>query len=255
VTDRTDVVAVHLGHGNPPGPELGRRLAAWGARVVPDGTVLHAGAAATTPRPSLPRRTLLLGGARSGKSVEAERRLAAEPAVVYVATGGTRPGDAEWAERVEEHRARRPDTWRTVETTDLEPLLGETGPPLLVDCLALWLAAVMDDLGAWDDARWRTGAAAALAERTERLVEAVHGARRRVVLVSNEVGSGVVPTTGTGRRYRDELGRLNARVAARCEEVLLLVAGRAVPLPPAPADASAQPAERAAPAERAEASR
>ena len=88
VGSSTDVVAVHLGHRNPPTPELARRLAGWGARVVPDGTLLEPGRAAPAVRG--PHRTLVLGGARSGKSVTAEGLLAAEPEVCYVATGGTR---------------------------------------------------------------------------------------------------------------------------------------------------------------------
>ncbi|MBO8185989.1 bifunctional adenosylcobinamide kinase/adenosylcobinamide-phosphate guanylyltransferase [Streptomyces spirodelae] len=227
----TDVLAVHLGHDVPPGPELHRRLAAAGARAVPDGTTLtvgefHGGVDVSEP----PRRTLVLGGARSGKSVEAERRLAAFPGVVYVATGGTRDGDPEWAARVAEHRERRPASWRTEETCDLVPLLEQEGPPLLVDCLALWLTHAMDEVGAWDDERWERGGAAELAARVRALVTAVRGTRRQLVAVSNEVGSGVVPATPAGRRFRDELGRLNAAFAAECEHVLLTVAGVALPL-------------------------
>ncbi|MGV9645475.1 MULTISPECIES: bifunctional adenosylcobinamide kinase/adenosylcobinamide-phosphate guanylyltransferase [unclassified Streptomyces] len=227
----TDVVAVHLDHDVPPGPELRRRLAAAGARAVPDGTTLVVGAyeqGAEVPR--VPRRTLVLGGARSGKSVEAERRLESFPDVLYVATGGTRGGDTEWAQRVAAHRERRPGSWRTTETCDLVPLLAEEGAPLLVDCLSLWLTDAMDAVGAWDDAVWADGGERALRERVRLLVEAVRGARRTVVAVSNEVGSGIVPATASGRRYRDELGRLNAAVAGECEQVLLVVAGQVVVL-------------------------
>ncbi|WP_336052958.1 bifunctional adenosylcobinamide kinase/adenosylcobinamide-phosphate guanylyltransferase [Streptomyces sp. CA2R101] len=266
----TDVVAVHLDHGVPPGPELHRRLAAVGARAVADGSTLVVGEFHAVP--DLPRRTLVLGGARSGKSVEAERRLAAFPDVVYVATGGTRDGDQDWAQRVSLHRERRPSSWRTVETCDLLPLLGagpdteaagagaeaagpgreggvpgaeDGGPgagpgpgagrpagtsPLLIDCLALWLTHVMDDVGAWDDATWEAGGREALRKRTDALVAALRETRRPVVAVSNEVGSGVVPATSTGRRFRDELGRLNAAFAAECEQVLLVVAGQALAL-------------------------
>ncbi|RKN42241.1 bifunctional adenosylcobinamide kinase/adenosylcobinamide-phosphate guanylyltransferase [Streptomyces hoynatensis] len=263
VTPATDVVAVHLGHEAPPWPEAGRRLAAAGARALPDGA--EPGAAAQGRGVPVPRRTLVLGGARSGKSAEAERRLAAFPGVHYVATAGRRPGDAEWAARVARHRARRPAHWTTAETCDLVPLLTAEGPPLLVDCLSLWLTDAMDAVGAWDDPAWedphappgphdppgpddagpagpagpgtagagagagggRGGARAALAERTAALVAAFRGARRTVVAVSNEVGSGVVPATPAGRRFRDELGRLNAAVAAECDCVLLVTAGLA----------------------------
>lgn len=224
----TDVIAVHLDHDTPPGRELERRCAAAGARAVPDGTTVTVGEYRAVP--GLPRRTLVLGGARSGKSFEAERRLAAFPEVLYAATGGTRDGDTEWARRVGLHRERRPATWRTVETCDLVPLLAEAGPPLLVDCLALWLTDAMDRAGAWDDEVWAKGGHRQLEERSAELARAVRTARRPVVLVSNEVGSGVVPATASGRRFRDELGRLNTAVAAECEHVLLVIAGQALVL-------------------------
>lgn len=99
-----------------------------------------------------------------------------------------------------------------------------------MDCLSLWLTDAMDAVGAWDDAVWADGGEKALRKRVRLLVEAVRGARRTVVAVSNEVGSGIVPATASGRRYRDELGRLNAAVAGECEEVVLVVAGQAVVL-------------------------
>ncbi|MGW3634849.1 bifunctional adenosylcobinamide kinase/adenosylcobinamide-phosphate guanylyltransferase [Streptomyces sp. NPDC005122] len=224
----TDVIAVHLDHDVPPGPELRRRLAAAGARAVPDGTTLDVGVYEDVP--DVPRRTLVLGGARSGKSVEAERRLESFPNVLYVATGGTRGGDDEWASRVSAHRERRPGSWRTTETCDLVPLLAEEGPPLLVDCLSLWLTDAMDSVSAWDDAEWAGGGERALRARVEELTAAVRGTRRTLVAVSNEVGSGIVPATASGRRYRDELGRLNAGFGAECEHLLLVVAGQALVL-------------------------
>ncbi|GGU37445.1 bifunctional adenosylcobinamide kinase/adenosylcobinamide-phosphate guanylyltransferase [Streptomyces daghestanicus] len=224
----TDVVAVHLDHDVPPGPELRRRLAAAGARAVPDGSTLTVGVYEDVP--DVPRRTLVLGGARSGKSVEAERRLESFPGVLYVATGGTRGGDTEWAARVATHRERRPGSWRTAETCDLVPLLREDGPPLLIDCLSLWLTDAMDAVGVWDDEGWADGGQRALRERVREVTEAVRATRRTVVAVSNEVGSGIVPATASGRRYRDELGRLNAAFAAECEQVLLVVAGQALVL-------------------------
>ncbi|MDI3387210.1 bifunctional adenosylcobinamide kinase/adenosylcobinamide-phosphate guanylyltransferase [Streptomyces sp. B-S-A8] len=228
VTATTDVLAVHIDHDVPPGAELRRRLAAAGARAVPDGTTVVVGEFHAVP--DLPRRTLVLGGARSGKSVEAERRLESFPEVVYVATGGSREGDAEWAARIGLHRERRPGSWRTEETCELAPLLDADGPPLLVDCLSLWLTDAMDRVGAWDDDKWAAGGERALRERVAQLTEAVRRTRRTVVAVSNEVGSGVVPATAAGRRFRDELGRLNAAFAAECESVLLVVAGQAMML-------------------------
>ncbi len=224
----TDVIAVHLDHDVPGGPELDRRLAAAGARAVPDGTTLIVGEYHAVP--DIPRRTLVTGGARSGKSVEAERRLESFPDVVYVATGGRREGDAEWASRVAQHRERRPGSWRTTETCDLVPLLTEDGPPLLIDCLSLWLTDAMDQVGAWDDDKWRADGERALRARVAELVAAVRETPRTVVVVTNEVGSGVVPATASGRRFRDELGRLNAAFAVECEHVLLVVAGQAVVL-------------------------
>ncbi|MGW0733266.1 bifunctional adenosylcobinamide kinase/adenosylcobinamide-phosphate guanylyltransferase [Streptomyces sp. NPDC002851] len=228
VTATTDVLAVHLDHDVPPGPELHRRLAAAGARAVPDGTTLLVGEYHAVP--DLPRRTLVLGGARSGKSVEAERRLETFPEVVYVATGGMREGDPEWADRVGAHRERRPSAWYTEETCDLIPLLAGTGPPLLIDCLSLWLTDAMDRVDAWDDATWAAGGERELRDRVTRLTEALRKTRRTVVAVSNEVGSGVVPATAAGRRFRDELGRLNASFAEECEHVVLVVAGQALRL-------------------------
>ncbi|MFI2348925.1 bifunctional adenosylcobinamide kinase/adenosylcobinamide-phosphate guanylyltransferase [Streptomyces sp. NPDC019443] len=225
----TDIIAVHIDHDVTGGrPELGRRLAAAGARAVPDGTTLIVGEYHAVP--DIPRRTLVTGGARSGKSLEAERRLETFPEVLYVATSGHREGDAEWAARVSLHRERRPGSWRTSETCDLVPVLAEEGPPVLIDCLSLWLTDAMDRVGAWDDATWAADGEQALHERVAELVAAVRQTTRTVVAVTNEVGSGVVPATASGRRFRDELGRLNAAFAAECEHVLLVVAGQAVVL-------------------------
>lgn len=230
VTDATDVVAVHLSHHNPPTRELARRLAAHGARVVDDGTELAAHGGLPVPG----GRTLVLGGARSGKSAEAERLLLAAPAVEYVATSGRRDGDAEWAARVATHVERRPAHWTTTETLDLVPLLADPrpdAPALLVDCLTLWLTGVIDRHGAWEpgvpghDAAW-AGVEADVAG----LLAAWRTTSRRVVAVSNEVGQGVVPATASGRLFRDAMGRLNAAVAAETEDVRWCVAGRVVRL-------------------------
>lgn len=229
VHDGTRVVAVHLGHHNPPEHRLRALLEAWGAEPGEDGAVLEVSPTPTTTRTGAPapHRTLLLGGARSGKSAGAEALLAGEPEVVYVATGPV-ADDPEWAARVAEHRRRRPSGWHTVETTDLEPLLTTPGPPLLVDCLTLWLTTVLDEAEAW--ARWDETAAAGVERRVTSLAQAWRTTPRRVVAVSNEVGSGVVPDTVAGRLFRDLLGRLNAAVAAESDEVRLLVAGLPVPL-------------------------
>jgi adenosylcobinamide kinase/adenosylcobinamide-phosphate guanylyltransferase len=165
----------------------------------------------------------VLGGARSGKSSWAEAQLAEMPDVEYVATSEVLDGDAEWAERVALHVARRPSSWRTTETTDLAAVLDSPDPaPVLIDCAAVWLDRVLFGAGAWDDADgWRDRVEA----EVWRLVGALSRTRRDVIIVSNEVGSGIVPATASGRLYRDELGRLNARLAAVSGEVWLCTAG------------------------------
>ena len=170
-------------------------------------------------------RVLVLGGARSGKSSFAEQRLLTAAAVTYVACGpAPTAADPEWAERVRRHRARRPAHWQTVETQDLPALLSaDPGQPaLLVDCLSTWLATAMDDCGIWAQV---PGADEQLGGRIDELAAAWSRSRAHVVAVSNEVGSGIVPATASGRRYRDELGVLNARIAAASDEVWLITAG------------------------------
>ncbi len=202
-------------------PTSPTRLAAWGARVVPDGTTLG-----TRPEPAPVGRTLVIGGARSGKSSAAEALLAAESSVTYVATAYPPEHDHEWSERVRRHQDGRPGHWSTLETTDLVPLLGSDGDALLVDCLTLWLTRVMDAHDAWDDDVWAARAAKAVAGEVDALVDAWRTTARRVVAVTNEVGQGVVPDTAAGRRFRDVMGRLNAAVAAVTEDVRWCTAGR-----------------------------
>ena len=166
--------------------------------------------------------TFLLGGARSGKSALAVRTASSwSGPVVFVATGTA--GDEEMAERIRRHRAERPPGWTTVE----EPVqLHEVvrGVPtdacLLVDCLSLWVANVLED--GWQDDAVEEEATAVAATAASR--EAM------TVVVSNEVGLGVVPETPLGRRYRDVLGRVNAIFAEAASEPLLVVAGRKVRL-------------------------
>lgn len=170
-----------------------------------------------------PRRVLVLGGARSGKSSYAERLLAGERVVDYVACGAVPgPDDQEWADRVALHRTRRPASWRTVETLDLPAVLGRPGPPVLVDCLTTWLAGTMDRCGVWTD---EPGSGDRLSTAVDELVAAWTTTRRRVVAVSTEVGSGIVPATPSGRRFRDEMGVVNARVATGAQRVWLVTAG------------------------------
>ena len=166
-------------------------------------------------------RELILGGARSGKSALAQRRAGESGlAVTYVATATA--GDAEMAERIAQHRADRPAQWALVE----EPrALGEVvrdhagaGCCLLVDCLTLWLANLLG-AGEADFERQRADFLAALDE-----------AAGTVILVSNEVGQGVVPADPLSRRFVDEAGRLHQAVAARCERATLVTAGLPMPL-------------------------
>jgi adenosylcobinamide kinase/adenosylcobinamide-phosphate guanylyltransferase len=179
------------------------------------------------------RRVLVLGGARSGKSSFAERMLAHSPdtrPVTYAATAPRYPGDEEWAERIALHRRQRPAGWRTVETGEepaaLAELLRAAQGPVLADCLTLWLTSAMDAVGGWDERAWAEGTArAALARLTEGLIAAFAETRGPVVLVSNELGFGLVPPDPGGRRFRDELGRLNQACAAAADDVHLVVAG------------------------------
>lgn len=163
--------------------------------------------------------TLVLGGTRSGKSAVAERLAGRRGLpVTYVATAVADPGDADLASRIAAHRARRPPAWTTREAgADLPAVLRATRGTVLVDALGTWVAASPDlavDAG---------GLCAALVERAG-----------DAVVVSDEVGLGVHPATEVGRRFRDVLGELNQAVAAVADEVLLVVAGRTLPLAPVP---------------------
>lgn len=229
VTGRTVVAAVHADHRVSSPAELARRCLLWGALAAADGEVLTApgsgpAGAGAGIRPAC--RTLVLGGARSGKSAEAELRLAAEPEVSYVAPG--RPGDADrdWAARVAAHRARRPPWWQTVETGDVAAVLGRARGAVLIDGVGGWLAGAMDACGSWSG-----GPGGRLQRRIDDLVSAWRGCRARIVAVSEETGLGVIPPTSAGRLFRDQLGRLNQRLATESDETVLVVAGRVLSLP------------------------
>jgi adenosylcobinamide kinase / adenosylcobinamide-phosphate guanylyltransferase len=174
----------------------------------------------------MPDRTLILGGARSGKSVAAERLLSAVPDVLYVATGGEDSGDAEWAARVAKHQARRPASWGLAETIDLVPLLESPGPPLLIDCLTLWLSRTMDIADVWSD----LDRADLVEQQIADLADAWSATARRVVAVSNDIGSGIVPADPGTRLFRDLMGRLNTTISLASDQVLWTVAGRTLPL-------------------------
>lgn len=225
VAPATDVRALGYSHDADLPDVLQHHLAAWGVAGTSDGAALPEASDEPDERPR-PSRTLVLGGVRSGKSALAEQLLASHPDVTYVATGGSREEDSEWQQRVALHRARRPAAWRTLETTDLTACLraADRGA-VLVDCLGTWLTAVLDRHGVWEG-----GPLAPVDAEVEELLAAWQVLRVPVVAVSNEVGSGVVPATASGRLFRDLLGRLNACVARESESVLLTVAGIPVPL-------------------------
>jgi adenosylcobinamide kinase / adenosylcobinamide-phosphate guanylyltransferase len=172
------------------------------------------------PTYSLPPVSLVLGGARSGKSTYAERLAAGtlfgalpQPAV-YVATGEA--GDVEMATRIMAHRARRGGGWTTIE----EPLklaaaletAAAHGQPVLVDCLTLWLSNLMH-------------AGADVDEATDDVLRTLDSYGAPVVFVSNELGLGLVPETALGRSFRDAMGRMNMAVAARADRVIFMAAG------------------------------
>jgi len=159
------------------------------------------------------RLTLVLGGARSGKSRYAESVVAAlPPPWIYVATAAA--GDAEMAERIAAHRVRRGALWQTVEAPhDLASALDAAAAgAVLIDCVTLWLSN-------------RILAGADIDAETGRLEAALDRRAGQVVLVSNEVGFAIVPDNALARRFRDLQGRLNQRLAARAGRVVLVVAG------------------------------
>jgi adenosylcobinamide kinase/adenosylcobinamide-phosphate guanylyltransferase len=165
---------------------------------------------------ALPKLTLVLGGARSGKSRHAEALVMAGPGPwTYIATAEA--FDDEMAVRIAEHRRRRGEGWRTVEAPlELAEAVqneGMSGRPILIDCLTLWLSNTML-------ARMDPGL-----HRDDELIEALRSCAAPIVAVSNEVGLGIVPETPLGRRFRDAQGRLNQAVAAAADRVVLMVAG------------------------------
>jgi len=159
------------------------------------------------------RLTLVLGGARSGKSRYAEGLIAAlPPPWIYIATAEV--GDDEMAVRIKTHRARRGADWRTVEAPrDVAAALAASSVmPVMVDCLTLWLSNLLL-------------ADADIEREIEALEDSLSAMKKSAVLVANEVGSGIVPDHPLGRTFRDLQGMLNQRMAARADRVILMVAG------------------------------
>ena len=182
--------------------------------------------------------TFVTGGARSGKSSYAERLAAsAGRDVVYLAT--LEPLDAEMRERIARHRGQRPAEWTTIEAPHhLASALNAVAEDctVLLDCLSLWVsnrllalseAPTQDEVQTLEDE---------LDRETDAIVEAAAERDAETIIVSNEVGSGVVPPSALGRAYRDLLGRANQRVSLAADRAWLLVAGRALELPASPVD-------------------
>jgi adenosyl cobinamide kinase/adenosyl cobinamide phosphate guanylyltransferase len=162
---------------------------------------------------------VLLGGARSGKSLLAQQLAGDEATLIATA----RAVDAEMAERIRRHRAERPAAWTTVEEpVDLRGAFGavEPGETVVVDCLSLWTANLLE-------AGWRD---ASVQEEAEAAAAAAASRPGTTIAVSNEVGLGIVPVTPLGRRYRDVHGRVNASWAKAADRAVLVVAGRMLEL-------------------------
>jgi adenosylcobinamide kinase/adenosylcobinamide-phosphate guanylyltransferase len=163
---------------------------------------------------TLPRLTLILGGARSGKSAYAERLFDGQTRPLYLATA--LEGDGEMAARITAHRARRGDHWQTIEVPLALPAAltreSRADRPILVDCLTLWLSNLMlteQNIPAAFDA----------------LQTALNQAAGAVVLVGSEVGLGIVPDNPLARAFRDHAGHLHQALAAKADRVALVVAG------------------------------
>lgn len=172
-------------------------------------------------------RTLVLGGIRSGKSQWAEEavadRLPAGRRVRYLAPGPPGVHDAAWAHRVAEHRDRRPAHWSTIETDDIATELRRCPQvPTLVDDLGGWLTGMLDRHDGWQGG--------SVTAPVDDVLAAVAEFAAALVLVSPEVGLTVVPATASARRFADELGSLNQRLARLCDRVVLVVAGQPVPI-------------------------
>lgn len=177
------------------------------------------------PQVSMPDKsrkaiTLVLGGVRSGKSRYVQTLAAGVSPVAFVATARPSDSDEEMRLKIERHRAERPPEWRTIEEPlHIDRVLVQEGSNyqmLLVDCLTLYAANLLDA---------EHGNLTAIEERLRRVYAALRSARCSVALVSNEVGSGIVPAFPEGRKYRDLLGEINQRVASAADNVLLMVAG------------------------------
>ncbi|MGD9621744.1 MAG: bifunctional adenosylcobinamide kinase/adenosylcobinamide-phosphate guanylyltransferase [Mycolicibacterium sp.] len=170
-------------------------------------------------------RILVTGGVRSGKSGHAVSLLSAAEAVTFIAPGRPADGsDPDWDARVARHRADRPTHWTTVETAEVaESLTAVDGGAVLLDCLGTWLTAHLDSGRLWE--KHYRDMHSAVTEHTDILCESL-SVTKDCVVVTNEVGLGVVPEHRSGMVFRDLLGIVNQRVASVCDEVHLVIAGR-----------------------------
>ena len=192
---RVDLYGIYLGDGKD-----------FGSSKVPGGNL-----------------TLITGGVRSGKTVFAESLVKGASRVVYLATALST--DEEMAARITEHRARRPASWETVEEPlDLAQAVQRIAPDaaLIVDCLGFWVANILR----------REAAETEVYSQVGRFLRAVGGRQEQTAIVTNEVGSGIVPAYPSGRLYRDVLGRVNQQVAEAADTVFLLVCGIPVRIKP-----------------------
>jgi adenosylcobinamide kinase/adenosylcobinamide-phosphate guanylyltransferase len=176
------------------------------------------------------RRILITGGVRSGKSRYAEVLLSDSVEVSYVAAGPSPDpaADAEWAARIADHRARRPSHWNTMETSDVAGALRTAPGAILIDCLGTWLTAVIDRLGTWEEplASWQ----GAFDDQLQDLITAWRARHGLALAVTNEVGWGLVSPYRSGRVFTELLGLVNQEMAEASDEVIMIVAGRALRL-------------------------
>lgn len=172
-----------------------------------------------------PELVLITGGVRSGKSSFAES-LAKKSGerIAYIATA--QGLDDEMRERIAEHRNRRPKNWKTFEETEqIDRVIGEIGykaDVILIDCLTLLISNLISD---FKDESFRQEFSLRIDEKIDLIIKAALKSQATVIIVSNEVGSGLVPANSVGRFYRDMLGKANQRIASHSDQVYLMVAG------------------------------
>lgn len=175
----------------------------------------------------------ITGGVRSGKSrfaqEEAIRLAGPGGGVTFIATAGDPGDDPAWARRIEQHRAERPDHWQTIEaSTRLDEALGSIAPHhtvVLIDCLTLWVGRMLGDASNSEGNVDESKLAEALRDGLAGLLKAIEAAQVFVIIVTNEVGSGVTPPTRTGNLFADALGEVNQQIAAISDRAYLLISG------------------------------